>query len=73
MGLPTGDGARNLFTQEAVKIQQSLARGENPYGGQQNAINSLYNTYGHGSGVSYQEAAGIINQAYAPSQGSSGG
>lgn len=63
---PTAESARNTFTQQAGLIQAALANGQNPYGGQQNAIDSLYNTYGHGSGLSYQEAAGIIGQAYAP-------
>jgi hypothetical protein len=55
---------RDTFYRERDAIFQALARGENPYGGLQNAINSIYNTYGRDSGVSYQEVAGIIGEAF---------
>ena len=56
--------ARDVFYRERDAIAAAIARGENPYGGQENAINSVYNTYGRNSGVSYQEVAGIIGEAY---------
>ena len=55
---------RDNFYRERDAIYQALARGENPYGGLENAINSIYNTYGRDSGVSYQEVAGIIGEAF---------
>ena len=72
-GDTSSDPGRAKFYEEANKIYSALARGEVPYGGAQNAIDSLYATYGNGSGVSYQEAAGIIQQAYNanPYQGTS--
>lgn len=56
--------ARDTFYRERDAISSALARGENPYGGQQNALNSIYNTYGRNSGVSYQEVGGILGEAY---------
>ena len=67
---------RNTFYRERNAIYEALARGENPYGGLENAINSIYNTYGRDSGVSYQEVAGIIGEAFnaaAPQQTAAGG
>jgi hypothetical protein len=67
---------RNTFYRERNAIYEALARGENPYGGLENAINSIYNTYGRDSGVSYQEVAGIIGEAFnaaAPQQTTGGG
>lgn len=56
---------RNQLYAQRDLVAQSLARGENPYGGRENAINSIFKTYGaNGNTVSYQEAAGIIGQAY---------
>lgn len=69
--------ARDVFYRERNAIAAALQSGKNPYGGQQNAINSIYNTYGRNSGVSYQEVAGIIGEAYPgaarPSGGGGGG
>lgn len=67
---------RDNFYRERNAIYEALARGENPYGGLENAINSIYNTYGRDSGVSYQEVAGIIGEAFnaaAPKQTAAGG
>lgn len=55
---------RNTFYRERDAIYAALARGETPYGGLENAVNSVYNTYGRDSGVSYQEVAGIIREAF---------
>jgi hypothetical protein len=56
--------ARDVFYRERDAIAAAFARGENPYGGYENAVNSIYNTYGRNSGVSFQEVQGIIGQAY---------
>ena len=56
--------ARDVFYRERDKITAALQKGQNPYGGYQNAVNSIYNTYGRNSGVSFQEVQGIISEAY---------
>lgn len=53
-----------IFYRERDKVYDAIKRGENPYGGYENAVNSIYNTYGRNSGVSYQEAQGIIKEAF---------
>lgn len=70
---PDDQARYGVFAREQQAIYEALKRGENPYGGLQNAINSIYNTYGHGSGVSYQEVAGMIKQAYDAAKSPSGG
>ena len=60
--------ARNVFYRERDAIYQALAKGENPYGSYENAVNSIYNTYGRNSGVSYNEVQGIIKEAYDAAQ-----
>lgn len=57
--------ARNaIFYRERDAIYNALRNGENPYGSYENAVNSIYNTYGGGSGVSFQEVQGILREAY---------
>lgn len=60
----TPNDLNSIFYRERDGIFQALQRGENPYGSYENAVNSIYNTYGRNSGVSYQEVQGIIKQAY---------
>jgi uncharacterized protein YukE len=70
------DAKNAIFYRERDKIFDALSRGENPYGGYENAVNSVYNTYGRNSGVSYQEVQGIIKEAFdaaAPRQTAGGG
>lgn len=63
-----------IFYRERDAIYDALRRGENPYGSYENAVNSIYNTYGRDSGVSFQEVQGIIREAYnAAGGGTSGG
>jgi hypothetical protein len=54
---------RNLYA-ERDKISQALQRGENPYGGFDNAVNSLYGRLAGRTGVSYEEARRILGEAY---------
>lgn len=62
------DTKNAIFYRERDAIYEALKRGENPYGGYQNAVDSIYNTYGRDSGVSYQEVQGIIKEAFDAAQ-----
>lgn len=62
------DAKNATFYRERDAIYEALKRGENPYGGYQNAVDSIYNTYGRDSGVSYQEVQGIIKEAFDAAQ-----
>lgn len=62
-----------IFYRERDAIYDALRRGENPYGSYENAVNSIYNTYGRDSGVSFQEVQGIIREAYNAAGGGTSG
>lgn len=69
----TKPNARDVFYRERDLITDALSRGENPYGGYQNAVDSIYNTYGRDSGISFREVVGILAEAYPRDPSSSGG
>jgi hypothetical protein len=60
----TSNDQNAIFYRERDAIFNALRNGENPYGSYENAVNSIYNTYGRDSGVSFQEVQGIIREAY---------
>jgi len=69
----TPNNLNAIFYRERDAIYDALRRGENPYGSYENAVNSIYNTYGRGSGVSFQEVQGIIREAYNAAGGGTSG